>query len=280
MRVVFRREPDRGGFLPYSRPRSLIGLRSKRKGFDLQVRNMNLQEILKQAERGVHQAPTLAGYRHPKVKGWKELATTSPDKISHMASNGYSGCNWVSVAKDGFACIIDIDDVEYAKSIGMPIPWDTFIVNTPSGGLHVYLWHTVESVELGNTNIMGLDGSPAVEFKANNLTCASPGVQRSDKEPHGYYAPANDNEIQPISKELVEFLRTHGRQKKQYAASAPKREFHPGYELEDEIEHQSWAMTGREKVGSDGVRYIEFAVCPIDEEVHEGMEGPAISNAA
>jgi putative DNA primase/helicase len=234
---------------------------------------MNLQEILKQAERGVHQAPTLAGYRHPKIKGWKELTTISPDKISHMASNGYSGCNWVSVAKDGFACIIDIDDVEYAKSIGMPIPWDTFIVDTPSGGLHVYLWHTVESVELGNTNIMGFDGSPAVEFKANNLTCASPGVQRSDKEPHGYYAPANNNEIQPITKELVEFLRIHGRQKKQYAASAPKREFHPGYELEDEIEHQSWAMTGREKVGSDGVRYIEFAVCPIDEEVHEGMEG-------
>jgi putative DNA primase/helicase len=235
---------------------------------------MNLQEILKQAERGVHQAPTLAGYRHPKIKGWKELATTSPDKISHMASNGYSGCNWVSVAKDGFACIIDIDDVEYAKSIGMPIPWDTFIVNTPSGGLHVYLWHTAESVELGNTNIMGLDGSPAVEFKANNLTCASPGVQRSDKEPHGYYAPANNNEIQPITKDLVEFLRTHGKWKKQYAASAPKRGFHPGYEIEDEIEHQRWAMTGREKVGSDGVRYIEFGVCPIDEEVHEGMEEP------
>ena len=233
---------------------------------------MNLQEILKQAERGVHQAPTLEGYRHPKIKGWKELATTSPDKISQMAANGYSGYNWVSVAKDGFACIIDIDDVEYAKSIGMPIPLDTFIVNTPSGGLHVYLWHTNESVMLGNTNIMGPSGSPAIEFKANNLTCASPGVLRSDKEPHGYYAPANANEIQPIRKELVEFLRTHGRQKKQYAASAPKREFHPSYELEDEIEHQGWAMTGREKVGSDGVRYIEFAVCPIDEEVHQGMD--------
>lgn len=235
---------------------------------------MNLQEILKQAERGVHQAPTLEGYRHPKIKGWKELATTSPDKISQMAANGYSGYNWVSVAKDGFACIIDIDDVEYAKSIGMPIPLDTFIVNTPSGGLHVYLWHTNESVELGNTNILGPDGSPAIEFKANNLTCASPGVLRSDKEPHGYYAPANANEIQPIRKELVEFLRTHGRQKKQYAASAAKREFHPGYELEDEIEHQGWAMTGREKVGSEGVRYIEFAVCPIEEEVHQGMDEP------
>ena len=198
---------------------------------------MNLQEILKQAERGVHQAPTLAGYRHPKIVGWKDLATTSPNKISEMAVNGYSGCNWVSVAKDGFACIIDIDDVEYAKSIGMPIPWDTFMVNTPSGGLHAYMWHTEESVELGNTNIIGPDGSPAVEFKANNLTCASPGVLRSDKEPHGYYAPANENEIQPISKGLVEFLRTHGKQKKQYAARASKREFHPSYELEDEIEH-------------------------------------------
>ncbi len=235
---------------------------------------MNLQEILKQAERGVHQAPTLAGYRHPKIKGWKELATTSRDKISQMASNGYSGCNWVSVAKNGFACIIDIDDVEHAKSIGMPIPWDTFIVNTPSGGLHVYLWHTVESVELGNTNIMGLDGSPAVEFKANNLTCASPGVQRSDKVPHGYYAPANENEIQPISKGLVDFLRMHGRQKKQYAARASKREFHPSYELEDEIQHYEWSMTGEEKVAGDGVRYIEFAACPIDDEVHAGMDHP------
>lgn len=235
---------------------------------------MNLQEILKQAERGVHQAPTLAGYRHPYIKGWKELATTSPDKIREMASNGYSGCNWVSVAKDGFACIIDIDDIEYAKSIGMPIPWDTFMVNTPSGGLHAYMWHADESVKLGNTNIIGPDGSPAVEFKANNLTCASPGVLRSDKEPHGYYAPANGNEIQPISKELVEFLRTHGRQKKQYAARASKREFHPSYELEDEIEHQGWSMTGEDKIGSDKVRYIEFAVCPIDEEVHAGMDKP------
>jgi P4 family phage/plasmid primase-like protien len=235
---------------------------------------MDFREILKQAERGVHQAPTLAGYRHPLIKGWKELATTSSDKIREMAANGYSGCDWVSVAKDGFACIIDIDDVEFAKSIGMPIPWHTFMVNTPSGGLHVYLWHSDESVKLGNTNIMGSDGTPAVEFKANNLTCASPGVLRSDKQPHGYYGPANANEIQPITKELVEFLRRHGRQKKQYAASAPKREFHPSYELEDEIEHQGWSMTGEEKIGSDGVRYIEFAACPIDEEVHAGMENP------
>lgn len=233
---------------------------------------MDIQEILKHAERGVHQAPTLAGYRHPYIKGWKEIATASPDKIKAMASNGYAGCNWVSVAKDGFVCMLDIDDVEYAKSIGMPNSWDTFTVNTPSGGLHVYLWHTQESVSLGNTNILGPDGRPAIEFKANNLTCASPGVYRSDKEPHGYYAPANNNEIQPISKELVEFLRTHGKQKKQYAARASKREFHPTYELEDEIEHYDWHMTGKEKVGSDGVRYIEFAICPIDEEVHAGME--------
>lgn len=38
--------------------------------------------------------------------------------------------SWLQWA--GFACIIDIDDVEYAKAIGLPIQWDTFIVNTPS----------------------------------------------------------------------------------------------------------------------------------------------------
>ena len=233
---------------------------------------MNFREIIKQAERGVHQAPTVAGYRHPKISGWKELATTNPEDIRKMAANGYSGCNWVSVAKEGFACIIDIDDVEYAESLVMPVPRDTFIVNTPSGGLHVYLWHTDESVKLGSTNIIGPDGSAAIEFKSNYLTCASPGVERTDKEPHGYYAPANDNSIKQIQPELVSWLRAHGRQKKQYAARASKREFHPSYELEDEIEHYDWHMTGQEKIGPNGVRFIEFSVCPIDDEIHVGME--------
>ena len=207
-----------GGFFPYSRRPKPQRASIKKERLRLTGKENELSGNSQASRARRPSGTTLAGYRHPNIKGWKELATTSPDKIREMASNGYSGCNWVSVAKDGFACIIDIDDVEYAKSIGMPIPWDTFIVNTPSGGLHLYLWHTEESAELGNTNILGPDGSPAVEFKANNLTCASPGVLRSDKEPHGYYAPANDNEIQPISKELVEFLRTHGKQKKQYTA--------------------------------------------------------------
>ena len=128
---------------------------------------------------------------------------------------------------------------------------------------------------------MGPDGTPAVEFKANNLTCASPGVLRSDKEPHGYYGPANNNEIQPITKELVEFLRTHGRQRKQYAASAPKREFHPSYELEDEIEHQGWAMTGREKVGSNGVRGTSSTRCArFTRKSTKAWRNRAISSAA
>jgi len=39
----------------------------------------------------------------------------------------------VSVARNEFACIIDVDDVETAIAMGMPIPQDTFIVNSPSG---------------------------------------------------------------------------------------------------------------------------------------------------
>ena len=99
-----------------------------------EVRNsLDFAEILKQAKRGVHQAPTLAGYRHPFIRDWKELATTSREKIRAMAAGDYAECNWVSVARNEFACIIDVDDVETAIAMGMPIPQDTFIVNSPSG---------------------------------------------------------------------------------------------------------------------------------------------------
>lgn len=236
-----------------------------------EVRNsLDFREILKQAKRGVHQAPTLDGYRHPKIAGWKELATTSREKIRAMAAGDYAECNWVSVARNEFACIIDVDDLETAIAMGMPIPQDTFIVNSPSGGIHIYLWHTKESVELGNTDVEQGENMVA-EFKAHNKTCASPGVYRSDKEPHGCYQPANDNEIQPIRNELVEWLRTHGTRKRKYDAKAPKRAFHLDYELADEIEHYEWQMTGEEKTTPDGLRLFEFAVCPICDEVHRDM---------
>jgi len=103
-----------------------------------------------------------------------------------MAANGYAGCNWVSVARNEFACMVDVDDLEAAIAMGMTIPWDTFIVDTPSGGIHIYLWHTKASVELGNTDVNQGENLVA-EFKAHNKACASPGTQRTDIEPHGSY---------------------------------------------------------------------------------------------
>jgi len=198
--------------------------------------------------------------------GWRERATTSPDKIREMASNRYAGHNWVSVAKDGFAIIIDVDDVAAAKELGMPIPEDTFIVRTPKNGLHIYLWHTAESNECRNWDVKK-DGNLIVEFKANNKTCASPGVFRNDKEPHGWYQPINDNQIQPIRKEMVEWIKAHKIQRDGTGFLPP--EYHETFDRADWLEHYKLNPTGKEKIVGE-VPFVELGFCPFVGRQHTG----------
>ena len=137
---------------------------------------MDFQQILKHARRGVHQTPTLPGLRHPSIKGSLEFATTDIDTLKKWNSNGYAGHNWVSVAKNGAACFLDIDTRIRRNDFAMPNYDDTFVVNSESGHKQAYFWHTAASEELGNCNVLGSDCKLVVEFKAHNLTCASPGV--------------------------------------------------------------------------------------------------------
>lgn len=220
---------------------------------------MDFQQILKQAKRGVHQTPALPGRRSPKgMDGWRERATRSVEKIKALAEE-YPDYNWVSVARSGFAIIIDIDDVEAAKELGIPIPEDTFIVRSPRGGLHIYLWHTDASAELGNWDILK-DGKPIVEVKVNNKTCASPSVYRDDKEPFGSYEPINDKEIQPIKQDMIDWIKAHKIQKEFTGKSLPA-DYHETFDRIDWFDHYKLTPTGREKM-FNSIPFVEIESCP------------------
>src|ERR1039458_175819 len=209
---------------------------------------MDFQQVLNHARRGVHQTPTLLGLRHPSIKGSLEFATTDIDTLTKWNSNGYAGHNWVSVAKEGAACILDIDDPDQAQRLSMPNYDDTFVVNSPTpGNKQVYYLHTAASEELGNCNVLGANGKPVVEFKAHNLACASPGVKRTDKEPYGEYVPANDLSIKPIPQEMVDWLRKNSSKKERSSRHINKSVFHPDFDRYDWLDHNELSTTGAEK---------------------------------
>lgn len=233
---------------------------------------MDFQQILNHARRGVHQTPTLRGFRHPLIKGSLEFATRDINVLKQWNSDGYAGHNWVSVAKNGAACILDIDDPAEANLRGIPTYADTFVVNSPTPGhKQVYYAHTPESEALGSCNVLGADGKPIVEFKAHNLTCASPGTLRTDKKPHGEYVPANDLPLKPIPPEMLEWLIANRSVKHEGTYSNRIRTFHPTFDHDDLAEHFGWSMTGKETT-KNGARYLEFAECPHKNASHRGME--------
>ncbi|MGA2235601.1 MAG: bifunctional DNA primase/polymerase, partial [Terriglobales bacterium] len=232
---------------------------------------MDFQQILRHARRGVHQTPTLPGLRHPSIKGSLEFATTDIDTLKKWNSNGYAEHSWVSVAKNRANCILDIDGPEQAQRLDIPNYDDTFVVNSPTpGNKQVYYLHTAASEELGNCNVLGADGKPIVEFKAHNLTCASPGVKRTDKEPYGEYVPANDLPIKPIPQEMVDWLRKNSSKKKTSSRRIKESVFHPDFDRYDWLDHNELSATGEEKTVA-GVLYVELLECPFVGRAHEGQ---------
>lgn len=169
--------------------------------------NPKLDQIIAQAKRGIHQTPTYPGLRHPAIKGSLDKATCRVSKIEAYAAK-HPDYNWVSVAMQGLTILIDIDDLDAARTMGMPIPSDTFLVRTPRGGLHIYLFWTLSCAGLRNCDIRH-EGKLVVEVKMSRKTCASPGIYRTDSEPSGWYEPLNDNEVQPIKQDLIDWIKAH-----------------------------------------------------------------------
>lgn len=219
--------------------------------------NPHLNEILAQARRGIHQTPTYPGLRHPAIKGSLDKATCKVEKIERYAKQ-HPDFNWVSVAIKDISILIDVDYATTARSMGMPIPEDTFLVRTPRGGLHIYLWWTPACAGLKNCDIYH-EGKLVVEVKMNRKTCASPGVHRTDSEPQGWYEPLNDHEVQPIRQDLIDWIKAHT--DKREVSYKKKLEYHPEFEYQDWIDHYDLVWTGKSKV-VNSVEYWGLGSCP------------------
>ena len=234
----------------------------------------NLKGVLYLAKQGVHQTPTLPNLRHPAIEGSLDWATTSAEKIVAFAAKHPDHC-WCSVAKKGFAAIIDIDNIAWATENGFP--WDavkdSFIVDTPSGGCHIYLWQTEESQKLGNDSGNGsviVDGEKVVELKQHNSAAASCLMFRSDKEPHGWYKHRSKADIQPFPKALVDWFTAHLPKHVAFGGKMA-RQFHPDFDRDDYMGWYSLEPNGVEKV-HNGVLHC-YIPCPFKGDYHTNSRG-------
>lgn len=222
------------------------------------------------AKRGVHVVPTYPGLRHPALPGWQELATTDPATINKWGSNGYSDFNCVSVAKlsnrdnTPGTFFLDIDNLAAARELGMPELPNTLLVNTPSGGLHVYFTHIRISQALGNCSVK-VDSEKVVEMKAHSAAVCSPGCTRKDG---GVYTIAKDAPIVPVPSELVFWLiNKTSTARPASSASRKGRKFHPEFDRDELFEHYGWEFAS--EFSKDGADYYVFDSCPIKGEPHD-----------
>lgn len=231
---------------------------------------VNGKLIVAALRRGIPVTPVLPGRRSPKgMPGFRERATTSVTNLRKLAKE-FPGHNWCCIAKLGIVCMLDIDDLEAARAAGFVIPENTFIVRSPRGGWHVYFIATPVSDALGNCDVLGCDGrTKIIEFKANNLTCAAPGVYRSDKEPHGWYEPVNDLPLIPIPGETVNWLKKNGTKKNRDDRKVIYADWHPEFDRSDWCDDRELCLTGKEKT-VNGVDFLELAICPLVGRAHTG----------
>ena len=169
------------------------------------------------AKRGIAVTPTYKGLQHPAMPGWNGegewyAATTDLKQIEAWANENPS-FNCCCVSKTDGAYMLDIDELAAAQKRGMPQLPQTFIVQSPSGGLHVYFQHTAISRSLGNCNVVEVIGKDEdtgkeikkkiVEIKAHNLACCAPGCTRDDG---GVYKIIDDAPLGRMPTELWEWL--------------------------------------------------------------------------
>lgn len=232
----------------------------------------NLKGVIYLATQGVHQTLTYPNYRYPAIKGWTDGATTNLERIHELAAK-YPDYNWCSVAKAGYgACIIDIDDIAWAQANGFPFADvdSTFIVDTPKGGCHVYLWQTPELTALGNTTLVD-QGGTVVELKVHNTAVASCLMYRNDKEPSGYYRHRRKAEIITAPQSVTDWFKAHKPKAVDLNALLPKQ-FHPDFDRDDYCDHYGFDLNGHEKV----VNGVLFCYCPCpfkDGEYHTANGG-------
>jgi len=153
---------------------------------------MLLHAALAMAARGWHVFPCSVNGKEPALRGsWQQHATTDPQQIRDWWTRRPYNIG-ISCGPSGLA-VIDLDmpkapgQANGARSLArlcqqhrQPVPWRTFAVATPSGGLHLYF-------AAGDHDIRNSAGklAPLVDVRAAGGYVVAPGSRIGD---HAYTA--------------------------------------------------------------------------------------------
>src|SRR5271167_4743451 len=209
---------------------------------------MDFQEISTLADQGVIFVGTSLGKTRSDWNEWQNRGTDNKNTLKAWLEQGYG---LVAVATHGHQFMIDKDDPAACKAMGMPDPFltETYTVDTPSGGEHLYGLHDAVTETLGNLVVVYAEpGNPQskkiLELKLNGAnSAAAPTTVRLGQpgKRDGVYEPRNyKNLVKGLNPAFVEWLRKHGTfvgTPKSKGAAGPARKFHPDFELDEHLEH-------------------------------------------
>lgn len=102
-------------------------------------------KALKLAEQGFHVFPIKEGSKEPAISGWPHRATTDPEQIEKWWSKHYGNRNIGIATEASGLLVVDLDDKsgktgsqKYAALADSHGHVDTLMVQTPTGGAHLY----------------------------------------------------------------------------------------------------------------------------------------------
>lgn len=230
---------------------------------------MNYKLIGSLAKAGYVFAPTDAGMTRSNRSGWPELATSDKATINEWLQNGDS---LVSVAKRGHQYVIDIDDPVDAVANGFKMQWldGTFIVDTPSGGLHASGLHDDISNALPFKwmNVRSEKNNPKskliVELKLDSVSTAAPSAERFGirGKKDGIYQPRAPftGTVTGINSELLAWVKANMDDKAPATVHGKFKGFHPEFDLEGFLENEGCSKFASGDV--DGAFHVAVDECP------------------
>lgn len=144
--------------------------------------NAALESALALAALGLRVFPLVAGKKMPAFKGWKDKATVDTVLIHEWYTGPFRGYG-VGVATGKGLMVIDADvkggqpGLQSLEQLldehGLDYPPPTLVVDTPSGGRHVYL--KVADDKPVHTVLGTLPGFPGIDIKGEGGFVAAPG---------------------------------------------------------------------------------------------------------
>lgn len=177
------------------------------------------------ASKGVPQFPLAPRTKVPvdaSMSKWQDLATTDPAQLNAWAAQ-YPDANWAGVAlsQPGGIWILDIDNAEAVKALGLPKLPKTFQVRSSPGKGHTYFRHNALSLDLAKDkasySIKDSGGKEIASARLNHAYC----VTAKSTHPDGHsYEIVSDVDLVEAPQELIEWIRDHAMQDKKLPVTA------------------------------------------------------------